>query len=339
MELMRPQLLVDDLTPLLPVKAKDGLAHLMNSDSLTWLLFASTAGIVGVGIAALSAYESDRNFALFFIWYTSLLAALIIPMVRYGQCHRLLERTKRRYQQDLDGTKIEMIKSLRRILRPRIDFCESLDSVCEMAYGLISTAHTTKVDEYRYITFYGAAHLSTPEAESEEYGTVGGSGQVSPYQRYVGAVEAATGDKVRMRRYIHLFTNEEFEKRSFAIQREYLNWLKGQHNMLSRNPNYVLSNVVRAPKWGSNVARIVTHSAMMEITGNGEAAIVLTDDHFCETIRRSARDSVIGGAQTINHPDYYGQINGCNKTLNDFREYSSGLEKILSTKTAGDEES
>ena len=312
--------------------------NLENKESFPWLSSASAVAVVGVGIACLSAYQNNQNFSLFFVWYASLVAALIIPVARYVQCRRLLGQIKKRVEQKLGRRRTQIIKSLRRKVRPRVDFCETLDSVCRMARELISTAHGDRIDEHRYITFYGAAHLSVPESESEEYGAVGGSGEVSPYQQYLGALEAVTGDKVRMRRYIKLFTREEFETRSSVVQREYVNWLKGQYNMLSRNPNYILGDIVRAPRWGSNVARIITHSAMMEITGTGEAAMVITDNHLCETIRQSARETILGNEQTKNHAENYGQAKGCNKTVADFKNYFSEMERAVSARSTGDEE-
>ncbi len=167
---------------------------------------------------------------------------------------------------------------------------------------------------------------------------MGGSGQQSPYQQYVGALDAATGDKVRMRRYVKLFSPEEFLNRSYSVQRAYVSWLKNQYNMLARNPNYVLADVVRAPQWGSKLARIVTHDAMMEITGDGDAAILLTDDDLCETIRRYARESVVG-REALNKPTYYGHGMSCDKNVEQFKKKFGEIERLMKPKSGEDEES
>jgi hypothetical protein len=302
-----------------------------------WVLAVCAVALLVSGITTFTNYQTSSHFALFLIWYSTMAAILIISGARNLESERVLERIKLASQRKLSRRRATVATLLRKKVRPRIDFCESLDEVCRRSYRLISDAHSQRIDEYRYITFYGAAHLSTPDAEIDDYGTVGGSGEVSPYQQYVGAVEAATGDRVRMRRYMRLFTDIEFKQRSFGVQREYINWLKGQHNMLSRNPNYVLADVVRAPKWGSNMARIITHAAIMEITGNGEAAVVITDNHLGETIRRAARDSVVGGLDVKNRPEYYGQAIGC-KTPDDFKKYYSELERLLTLRATADEE-
>lgn len=302
-----------------------------------WVLTICATAFAVTGLTCFTAYQTSANFEVFLIWYCSMTAAVVISVSRYAQARTVFERVTLAAKRKANRRKQGLTKLLRKRIRPRVDFCESLEEVCRRSYQLISEAHSQRTDEHRYVTFYGAAHLSTPDAELEEYGSVGGSGEVSPYQQYVGAVEAATGDKVRMRRYMRLFTDEEFKERSFGVQREYVNWLKGQHNMLSRNPNYVLADVVRAPKWGSSIARIITHSAVMEITGNGEAAVVITDNHLGETIRRAARDSVIGSLDAKNKPEYYGQAQGC-KTLTEFKNKYSNLESLILSRSSADEE-
>lgn len=159
----------------------------------------------------------------------------------------------------------------------------------------------------------------------------------SPYQQYLGAIEAATGDKIRMRRYVRLFTIEEFGERGILVQREYVNWLKSQFNLLSRNPNYILGDVLRAPQWGSNLARIMTHGSMMEITGDGESGLVITDDFLCETVRHYARESIIGGGTVKNKPKYYGQSPECNP-VQDFWHHLSNFDHFVLTRSATDEE-
>ena len=206
-----------------------------------------------------------------------------------------------------------------------------------MAADVISTAHKKKHHEQRYVTFYGAASLAIPEGELDEFGSSGGYGQQSPYQKYLGALDAATGDKIRMRRYVRLFTEQEFANRSHAVQREYLNWLKGQYNMLFRNSNYILISVVRAPSWGSKIARIITHDALMEITGDGDAATLITDNQLCDTIRRAARETVVGTKEAKNKPAEYGDSKRCDKKVDDFKKYFQDLEKSFSPKETDEE--
>jgi hypothetical protein len=76
---------------------------------------------------------------------------------------------------------------------------------------------------------------------------------------------------------------------------------------------------------------------MMEITGNGGAAIVITDDYLCETIRRSARETVIGTSNAKNKPIYYGQAKECDKSVFAFRDYLVEIERAASTRIASEE--
>jgi hypothetical protein len=208
-----------------------------------------------------------------------------------------------------------------------------------MAAEVIRKAHEQKHPELRYVTFYGAAALATPEVDYEEFG-ISGLGQQTPYQHYLGAVEGATGEKIRIRRYIRLFTPREFRDRSAAVQRDYVNWLKAQYDMLSRNPNYLLADVVRAPHWGANLARIMTHTSMMEVTGDGAGAVVITDEHLCDTVRRYARAAILGGKDVHKKPQYFGQARECGKDkVHEFWVYLHGLEESIQTSTSDDEES
>lgn len=281
--------------------------------------------------------ENSAYFARFFIWYASIISAIAIPAAKYKQCVRLLSSCSEAIAKELEKQRIDVSKKLKTEVYPRVGLCEGLDQVCDMAANIIRDAHKESHSEFRYVTFYGAASLAIPEAEYEEYGSVGGSGQQTPSQRYLGAIEAATGDKIKIRRYIRLFELDEFGNRGLAVQREYVNWLKSQYNMMSRNPNYQLVNVVRAPQWGANLARIITHRSMMELTGDGLGAVVITDQHLSETVRQYARETIIG-TDVKNPAVYYGQ--GRNeKEPKEFLRLIRILENEILPASTGDEES
>jgi hypothetical protein len=301
-------------------------------------LALGTIALTLTGLFYFIYYVDSPKFSIFFSWYAVTLALLSIPIIRQLQTLKLLEATRGKLHHQLTLNRKKVDEQLQIILRPRMDSCEGLPAVCQMAAEIIIAAHKNPQHDQRYVTFYGAASLAIPEGEIEEFGSVGGSGQQSPYQKYLGALDAATGDKIRMRRYVKLFTLPEFSRRSNAVQREYINWLKGQYNMLFRNPNYMIINVVRAPYWGSKIARIITHDALMEITGDGDAAIRLTDHHLCDTIRRSARETVVGTKEVKNKPEYYGQSKACEKKAEDFKRYFMDIERSFSPRDTGDEE-
>ena len=307
--------------------------------ALFLLLFVSVVVLLVVGLFYFVYRENSPRFVSFFVWYAALAAAMAIPAAKYNQCSRSLASTSEAIEEALERQKEDIAKTLETEVFPRVNLCDGLDEVCEMAAKVIRDAHKQKRHECRYVTFYGAASLAIPEVEYEEFGSVGGSGQQSPYQHYLGAIEAATGDKIRIRRYIRLFKDTEFGGRGVSVQREYVSWLKNQYNMLSRNPNYILADVVRAPQWGGNLARIITHGSMMELTGDGEGAIVITDDPLCETVRQYARETVIGGKDAKNKPVYYGRARECNRDLKALWGYLLKLEGTIPVASTSDEES
>lgn len=325
------------MSDLAPPFSKDIDADRGRSSSLV-LSFLSVVVLVVVGLFYFVYRDNSPRFVSFFLWYASLAAAVAIPAAKYKQSSRLLALVSTAITKDFEKQKEDIAKKLETEVFPRVDLCDGLDAVCEMAAKAIRDAHQQKHHECRYVTFYGAASLAIPEVEYEEFGSVGGSGQQSPYQHYLGALEAATGDKIRIRRYIRLFKREEFQTRGISVQRDYVGWLKNQYNMLSRNPNYVLADVVRAPQWGGNLARIITHGSLMELTGDGEGAIVITDDHLCETVRTYARETVIGDKDVRNKPVYYGQARECNRTLKDFWNDLHELEETIQFASTSDEE-
>ena len=98
-------------------------------------------------------------------------------------------------------------------------------------------------------------------------------------------------------------------------------------------------NVVRAPAWGSKIARIITHDALMEITGDGDAAFIITDSQVCDTIRRAARETVIGPKDARNQPEYFGHSKICGeKKVEAFKNYFQAIEARFSPKEGADEE-
>ena len=65
---------------------------------------------------------------------------------------------------------------------------------------------------------------------------------------------------------------------------------------------------------------------------------MITDDHLCETIRRYARETIIGSKSAKNKPTYYGQAEECDKSINKFWDYLSEIEKTMSARGTSDEE-
>jgi hypothetical protein len=64
----------------------------------------------------------------------------------------------------------------------------------------------------------------------------------------------------------------------------------------------------------------------MEITGNGRAAIVISDEHIADRIRKYARDAITG-KNVRNEPTYYGLT--IPNSLNEFGKRIQVVEGIL----------
>jgi hypothetical protein len=177
--------------------------------------------------------------------------------------------------------------------------------------------------ENRHITFYGAASLAAMPTETSHVDK--GGGEESPSETYWKAIRYASDKRVIMRRYISLFSEDEVRLRSEKIQEQYHNWLRKQMELLSDDMNYQLIDVPRAPQWGTNMARIIAKGIVMEITGNGSAAIVISDEHIAQRIRQYARDAITG-KNVRNEPKHYGiTIPG---TLDEFGEKIRIVEAI-----------
>lgn len=219
-------------------------------------------------------------------------------------------------------------------LVPRLDILGGLERVCEEAAATVAEAHSASENRYRYITFYGSASLSTVHAGGRRFGTRRASEEKdediqTPEQVYSGALEAAATDHVRIRRYIRLFSDEELRSRGRAVQEEYLVWLRSQYFQLRRNPNCRLTDVVRAPFWGSNVARIVTHRRLLELVGNGEAGLLLVGEDLSEAIRRHGRESTLGTRESRILPVHYGNADPVRDIPGEWRTVDMFDEVVL----------
>lgn len=216
-------------------------------------------------------------------------------------------------------------------LSPSIHLHDGPQSVTLRANHIIREVADDPNQANRHIAFYGAASLAamTGDDESKINGSGGKKDKPKSSDIYWDAIRHASKKHVRMRRYVSLFTPIEIRERSDPVQIQYLKWLNRQYQLLDDDDRYQLIHVVRAPQWGTNMARIITKSAVMEITGNGRAAIVITDAHIAERIREYAREAV-SGKNPLNPAVPYGQTIGDRGNLNEFRHYIQTIETACS---------
>ncbi len=126
------------------------------------VLSLSILAVLGIALTYLVAYDHSPRYSRFFMWFFSLMAIAVIPISRYMQSHELFIAQLRSSRRLLDKRKVGVQELLLQNLRPRIDSREGLADVCGMAAKVIMAAHKKKQNEYRYITFYGAASLAIP---------------------------------------------------------------------------------------------------------------------------------------------------------------------------------
>lgn len=313
-----------------------------------WISFY-TAAIIILGSSVLYQFWRTEGLSFFIIWLASsggicsiFIARLRQAAIQASQEEEALSRMfrgyikaapERRGQTDT-GRESRLEEQIKEHLKPRMETLRGLDQVCREAARTIVLAHEAREDQNRFITFYGSASLSTVHTGSRRFGERRISNErdediQTPEQIYAGALEAAASDQVRIRRYIRLFTEDEFKKRGRAVQEEYVSWLKAQYYQLNRNPNYRLTNVVRAPLWGSNIARIVTHSRLLELVGSGEAGLLLVGENIAEAIRRHTRESILGTKECLNQPIHYSQSKPWSDVMGEGRTPEQFLTIVL----------
>lgn len=289
------------------------------------------------------------------LWFTTTVALLAVGFTGYLTFSRRVRATLNDFEVSSEAKLQKLISVVEQNLRPKIHVHDSRDNVARRAAEIIRSVaqevrqfeqesmesddseHLSSVQKRPFITFYGAASLSTaadsPNRNQKDTSTQTSNTGIStdheeksPAQLYSDAIETASRAKVIMRRYVCLFSPEELTDRSATVKGRYLNWLMTQQYQLANDELYQLIHILRAPKWGANMARILTSSTVMEITGNGAAAVVIEDRTAAATIRDYARQAVLEGE---NAPKIYGLAAG-EGSLREFAEYIGTIREAVS---------
>lgn len=267
------------------------------------------------------SFAFDSMMAWFLVSAAVIVATLVTTHTFTKRCRTFtsdLQRIARESSREVEGI-------IKERLSPTIHLHDGMDAVIRRAAHVISEVAAYDKSSDRIIEFFGAASLAAGETNPDRDAAEPGIEQKSPSRIYKEAIEGATKKHVLMKRYISLFTETQLRERSLRIQQQYLSWLKHQAHLLSSYERYELQDVVRAPNWGTNMARIITRKHVMEITGNGKAAIVITDEHIAQRINQYAHDSVIG-KNPRNPPVVYGNSSEANGTLEAFESYVRMVE-------------
>lgn len=261
----------------------------------------------------------------------SVAATLLLLLVAFLAFRRISSRLARSLTR-IETTTQSNLKAVEEIikekLRPSIHLHDSRESVATRSATAIMAASAQTNAAERFITFYGAAAMSLPPlAPGAQQPSQSPTEEDAPHLHYSRALDEATRNRVQIRRYISFFTPEEIRARSPQVQQGYLAWLRRQQYHLATDELFQLIDVIRAPKWGANMARILTHTTVIEVTGNGEAAIVIDDADAAATVREYSRRAIQVGK---NPPAVYGLSAGTD-TLDKFRVYLDSIEAALAS--------
>jgi hypothetical protein len=160
--------------------------------------------------------------------------------------------------------------------RPMVRLLESSDEVSLAARSLITDPDNVPIFLNGKVVFLGAA-ANQSDRSKRESSVRSEDSERSPVQIYQGAVEEAMSKLSPIYRIVSLLTPEEFSKRSLDKRRQYISWMGNQISQLKRNPNYVLLDNKRAPKWGTAGAAILSSSGYLQFTRAGGNALFVRD--------------------------------------------------------------
>jgi hypothetical protein len=153
------------------------------------------------------------------------------------------------------------------------------------------------IEGYRLI-FLGAASLQTATIGLEERKFSRSEVEEAPDQVYHGALEEIASKSLRVGRFISLLKTEEFRNRNPVVRNRYLSWLTSQLGQMKRNPNYILVDCQRAPKWGALGAMIISQDQLIQFSHPNGAALSIRDRRLVLAIVRSSIIEIQQSKQT-----------------------------------------
>lgn len=172
-------------------------------------------------------------------------------------------------------------------LRPEILTLRSKDEVRTAAARLLEAVLEQNTDQ---IVFYaGGANLrSTPEEEAEALES-GQDPQTHPGIRFKQAFNdlLVPTSKAEVVRYLRLFTETEFKGRSPQFREAHLKWLASEVARVADHKGFVVMRSERAPAWGASRSTLITEDAVLEIVGDGHAAVLIKGGDIARLLRTS----------------------------------------------------
>lgn len=305
--------------------------------------------------------------------FVAAVAAFIASAILVLMTRKRLEEGLKKHIEYRSAAHESLVRTLIRTIKPRVVHCSKPEEVKREAIELIRSAIDTKKtrdlkrsranspstdflaeesetnsaskksagdyqtesfpEEIDFITFYGAADLSGEDKDKD----------------YREALASAFQHELRIRRYICLYDKTDLKDRDPEIKLKYFQWLARQYDTLASTPGFQLVHNPRVPQWWANSATLLTNEAVMEIKGNGTAAVSVRDHSIAATIRESLREAREEAAES-NKKVFSGDkarladfekhiVDGCAENNLSLKEVAEGTHFFAKLAAAHDNES
>ncbi|MCU1268546.1 MAG: hypothetical protein JWM21_4864 [Acidobacteria bacterium] len=212
-------------------------------------------------------------------------AILLVALAKDVFFERNVSITLRQITSTIEKGAEDLEGFLEENLEPRISSLESREQVRRAASKMFEDV--IKDDkESRIVIFMGAASLGTPKDEEPKDLD---EDKMSSIDEYNSKLTQMQNEGVTIKRYIALIkeTDSPPERRK-QTEKEYVNWLTKQIEILSKNPKYTLIDCPRGQPWGGSRSSIITRKAFLDMVGDGDSGFLIKGERIAEVLQRSS---------------------------------------------------
>ncbi|MCH8822773.1 MAG: hypothetical protein IH984_04620 [Planctomycetes bacterium] len=273
-------------------------------------------------------------------WFSVAVSVVIINSILLVFLNREAKGTLRQIEKSSSDHYEELQRYIREKLSPSIHVLNGKKAIRQEATVLLEGAPEEKVDQARYITYFGAASLGpTPEEELAFK-----EGEVEdvdnhPAVTFKGAFYKALAapEPVRVDRYLQLFSLEAFRDRSESQRSDYIRWLTKEIGLLKTHRWYTLWDSKRALPFGSTRSTIVTRQGFLDIIGTSKddklSGVLVRGPEIAKLIHDRTIDFLEAAKKKENLPRDIGQCQP-ERLLKLENDYKKRIEEIHKTKRA-----
>lgn len=232
-----------------------------------------------------------------FLWFATSLLVILVSFLYARGYKAKIKAALQRVEESQTKASEEVAKIIRETLSPRVYSRSGQANVTSEAADLVRRAAGEESRDDRFLIIIGAPSMATVAAVNS---TAAISGPATSANDYEQALKDSP--ELAITRYIALPAAPEMKGRRLDLRREYLAWLKKQMSALSQNDKYRLVDVVRAPQYGTNLAKFLTKRSIMEVTGKGEGSVTITETGIAASIRQAAVEAIEGRGHAVQNP-------------------------------------